>query len=71
MEFTASRFAIYRALCDHLDTLGQITTATKCFQQMNSELENAVELHTEQAEWVVGECCCIPCRYGRYLTIFR
>ena len=29
---------------------------------MNSELGGEVKLHAEQ--WVVGECCCIPCWYS-------
>ena len=37
---------------------------------MNSELGGEVKLHTEHAEWVVGECCCIPCRYSRLSDCF-
>ena len=50
--------------------LGQITAATECFHQMNSELREEVKLHAEHAEWVVGECCRIPCWYSRLSDCF-
>ena len=61
---------IYRALCDHLEILGQIIAATECFHQMDSELGEEVKLHAEHAEWVVGECSCIPCWYSRLSVCF-
>ena len=63
MKFTPPRFAIYLTLCDHLETLDQITAATECFHQMNSELGKEVELHAEKSEWVFGECSHITCRF--------
>ena len=63
MEFTAPRFAIYRTLCDYLETLGQITAAAECFHQMDSELGSEVTQHAEKSEWVFGECSCITCMF--------
>ena len=50
--------------------LDQIIAVTECFHQMNSELGEEVKLHAEHTEWVVGECCCIPCWYGRLSVCF-
>ena len=63
MEFTSSRFTIYRTICELLDTLDKITDATECFHEMTSELEEEIHLHIEQTEWVHGERLCIPRRY--------
>ncbi|KAF8552355.1 hypothetical protein OG21DRAFT_1511593 [Imleria badia] len=52
--FTAPKFTIYRALCDHLEMLGQITAAAECFHQMKNELEEETNLYDEQPEWVPG-----------------
>ncbi|KAF8546584.1 hypothetical protein OG21DRAFT_1491063 [Imleria badia] len=52
LSFTVPRFTIYRALCDHLETLDQLTVAMECFHQMNSELTEQTNLHAEQ-EWVL------------------
>ncbi|KAF8553231.1 hypothetical protein OG21DRAFT_1269071 [Imleria badia] len=52
-DFTAPRFTTYRALCDHLEMLDQITVAIECFDQMNSELADKMELHAEQADWII------------------
>ena len=53
----ASKFTVYRTICEHLETLDQITVATDCFQHMKSELAKETNLHTEQAKWVHGETC--------------
>ena len=50
--------------------LGQITAATECFHQMNSELSEEVKLRAEREKWVVGECSCIPCWYSRLSVYF-
>jgi len=63
LKFTVPRFTIYRALCDHLETLNQIMDATDCFHQMMSELGGGTNLRVEQAEWILGERSRIPCRY--------
>ena len=60
MKFMLSRFIIYRTICEQLDTLNRITDATECFHQMTSELGEEINLHGEQAEWVLGERFCIP-----------
>ena len=60
MEFISSRFIIYRTICEHLDTLDEITDATECFHQMTTELGEEINLHIEQAEWVLSERFYIP-----------
>ena len=63
MEFVSSRFTIYRTICEQLDTLNKITDTTECFHEMTRELEEEINLHVEQAEWVLGKRLCIPRRY--------
>ncbi|KAF8547675.1 hypothetical protein OG21DRAFT_859147 [Imleria badia] len=53
VNFTAPRFTIYRVLCDHLETLNQITVVAECFHQMSSEFAEQTNLHAEQAQWVL------------------
>jgi hypothetical protein len=54
-KFTALRFAIYCALCDHLEMNNRIADAIDCFHQMSSELAEKTITHGEQAKWAVGE----------------
>ncbi|KAI9566208.1 hypothetical protein HD554DRAFT_1206209 [Boletus coccyginus] len=53
VNFTAPRFTIYWALCDHLETLNQIMVAAECFHAAMSELGGDKGLGVEQAEWVL------------------
>lgn len=49
-------FTIYRALCERLETLGNVTDATSCFYQMMRDLEARTNPHIEQElEWVPSE----------------
>ena len=50
--------------------LSQVTAATECFHQMNSELGEEVKLHAGRAKWVVGECSCISYWYSRLFVCF-
>jgi hypothetical protein len=56
LEFTAPRFTIYCALCDHLEMTNYITDAIECFHQMNSELVGETNTRGERAKWAAGEC---------------
>jgi len=47
------RFTIYRAFCDHLETLHQIVVTTECFHGMMSKLGDK-NLDVEQAKWILG-----------------
>lgn len=69
LKFTAPRFIIYWALCDQLETLGQITVATECFHHLMSELGGDKNLHAEHAEWVDGEQSRVLCTY--YLISYQ
>ena len=55
LEFTTSRFTIYWALCDHLETTDRVTDAVECFHQMTAELGGEMNLHGEHSEWALGE----------------
>ena len=66
MEFTTPRFAIYGAICDHLEMANCPTDAIECFYQMNSELAGKTNLRGEQVKWVVGESGHV-CRCGQRL----
>ena len=60
MKFKSSRFAIYRTICEQLDTLNKITNVTESFHEMTSELGVETSVYVAQAEWVHGEPLCIP-----------
>ena len=60
LKFIVSRFTLYRAIYERLETIGRTTDASKCFRQMVDEL---VDVPDEQSEWVFGEWACIRCRY--------
>ena len=60
LKFTVSRFTLYRAIYERLETIGGTMDASKCFRQMVDEL---VDVPDEQSEWVFGEWACIRCMY--------
>ena len=60
------RFAIYRAICDHLEMANHPTDAIECFHQMNSELAGKTNMRGEQVKWVIGESG-FACRRRRRL----
>ena len=63
LKFVVSRFTLYWAIYEHLETIGCTMDASKCFRQMVDELvldENALD---EQFKWVFGEWSCIRCMY--------
>ena len=49
-----SRFTIYRAICESLETIDRIEEASECFCQMVDELVDQENAPREQAEWVTG-----------------
>ncbi|KAF8547410.1 TPR-like protein [Imleria badia] len=51
--FTAARFTIYRALCEHLETINRIFDASECFHEMVQELAGETDTQDEQAKWVL------------------
>ena len=61
LKFIISRFTLYRALYERLETIGCTMEASKCFRQMVHELVEDVP--DEQSEWVFGEWSCIRCMY--------
>ena len=61
LEFIVSRFTVYRAIYERLETIGCPMDASKCFRQMVDELVEDVP--DEQSEWVFGEWSCIRCMY--------
>ena len=52
LKFIVSRFTLYRAVYECLETIGCTMEASKCFRQMVDELVN---VRDEQSEWVFGE----------------
>ena len=52
LKFIVSRFTLYRAIYEGLETIGRPMDASKCFRQMVDELVN---VRDEQSEWVFGE----------------
>ena len=52
-KFKVPRFIIYRALCEHLESVNCVADAIECFHQMASELGQ--ELEAEQARWILRE----------------
>ena len=61
LKFIVSRFTLYRALYERLETIGCTMDASKCFRQMVNELVEDVP--DEQSEWVFGEWSDIICMY--------
>ena len=55
LEFTAPRFTVYRALCEHLEMTHRIFDSSECFRQMVQELAGETDAQDEQAEWVHSE----------------
>jgi hypothetical protein len=53
VKFKVSRFSIYRALCERLETVNLIVDATECFHDMVNELAQVI-LGTD-AKWVLGK----------------
>ncbi|KAF8555612.1 hypothetical protein OG21DRAFT_1483751 [Imleria badia] len=51
LKFIVPRFAIYQAICEHLEAIGRITDAIECFHEMASEL--AQQTDSRQAEWII------------------
>ena len=66
-EFTASKFTIYRVICERLETNDRIFDASKCFLQMVNELARETVTHGEQAEWVDGERAYTLCRVALFV----
>ncbi|KAG8214862.1 hypothetical protein J3R82DRAFT_10029 [Butyriboletus roseoflavus] len=54
-SFTVPRFTIYRAICEHLESINRITDTSECFRQMVDEFAEQTHAHHEQAEWVLGK----------------
>ena len=52
LKLVVSRFTLYRAIYERLETIGCTMDASKCFRQMVDELVN---VRDEQSEWVFGE----------------
>ncbi|KAG8216354.1 hypothetical protein J3R82DRAFT_6433 [Butyriboletus roseoflavus] len=53
LEFTLPRPAIFRVICERLETIDHITDAIECLQQMVNELAGGKDAHGEQAKWVL------------------
>ena len=61
-KFIVSRVTIYRVMCEHLETVGRTSDASKCFRQMVVELVQQEKAPDEQADWILGACSWITCR---------
>ena len=55
LKFILSRFTLYRAIYERLETIGRPIDASKCFRQMVDELVEYENAPDEQSEWVFGE----------------
>ena len=53
-KFIVSRFMIYLAICERLETIDRTTEASEYFRQMVDELVDRENAPPEQAEWVTG-----------------
>ncbi|KAF8549076.1 hypothetical protein OG21DRAFT_640744 [Imleria badia] len=51
--FVVPRFVIYRITCERLETIGRITDASECLQQMVDELVEQANAHDKQVQWVL------------------
>lgn len=54
---------IYRAICERLKTVDQVTDTITCLRHMISELAGETDVHSEQVKWVLGEESRIPRRW--------
>ena len=63
LKFIVSRFTLYRAIYEHLETIGCTMDASKCFRQMVDELVEYENAPDEQSEWVFGEWYCLRFMY--------
>ena len=55
LKFIVSRFTLYRAIYERLETIGCAIDASKCFRQMVDELVEHENEPDEQFEWVFCE----------------
>ena len=62
-KFIVSRFTLYRAIYERLETIGRTMDASKCFRQMVDELVEYENTPDKQSEWVFGEWFYIRCMY--------
>ena len=46
---------MYRAICERLEMIDHVLDASNCFHQMVNELAGEIDMHDEQAKWVLGE----------------
>ena len=46
---------IYRAICEHLETIDRVLDASECFVQMVNEPRVETTSNGEQKEWVASE----------------
>jgi hypothetical protein len=51
-DLVVSRFTLYRAIYEHLETIGCTMDASKCFRQMVDELVEVENGPDEQSKWV-------------------
>ena len=63
LKFIVSRFALYRAIYERLETIGYTMDASKCFRQMVDELVEEENAPDEQSKWVFGEWSCTRYMY--------
>lgn len=56
-KFKVPRFAIYQALCGHLETANRIVEAAECFHEMKNEWTHV--LQGREAKWVDGKWTCM------------
>ena len=63
LKFIVSRFTLYRAIYERLETIGCTMDASKCFRQMVNELVEDENAPDAQSEWVFGEWSCIRSMY--------
>ena len=63
LKFVISRFTLYRAVYEHLETIGRTMDASKCFRQMVDELVEGENAPDEQSKWVFGEWSCVRYMY--------
>ena len=61
LKFIGSRFTLYRAIYERLETIGCTMDAGRCFRQMVDELVEDGNTFDKQSEWVFGEWSCIKC----------
>ena len=63
LKFVVSRFTVYRAIYERLETIGRAIDASKCFRQMMDELVEDENAPDEQSKWVFGQWSSIRCMY--------